>query len=211
MQALSIAPRNLSALRIVGTCLNMIAPRLQRFLLFILFSAALASAAELQPGHISALEFRDVDGNDHATARGHVTIITVVTREQETEAQAVGDHVPDRCVGDLKYRYLTVINFQRRIPGPLQPLTRAIIRSRLNQEGVRLKPTYAAKKITRDPRQDIFVVADFDGAAVTRLGLDPNSSEVVVFVFNREGKLIARWNNVPSEDALSKAIATAER
>jgi hypothetical protein len=55
------------------------------------------------------------------------------------------------------------------------------------------------------------VVADFDGAAVSRLGMAPESNDVEVFVFSGAGKLVQRWTGVPPEDALAKAVATAER
>jgi hypothetical protein len=189
----------------------MIAPTLQRISVAFFFAAALVVAgAELQPGSSARLAFRDVDGNEHFTAKGNVTIVTVVTRQLEDKAQAVADHVPDRCLGNPKYRYLTVVNFQRKIPGPLQGLTKAIIRKRLTSEAERLRPDYAARHVGHDPRQDIFVVPDFDGSAISQLGLSPDSDKLSVFVFNGRGKLVARWNDVPSEEALTKAISAAE-
>jgi hypothetical protein len=190
----------------------MIAHLLQRFSAVVVFVAvASAAAKELQQGEVSALSFRDVDGNTLSTTDGHVMIVTVVTRANEDNAQAVADHVPDRCVGDPKYRYVTLVNFEGKIMGPLRGLTRTIIRQRLDAEGRKLKPEYDAKRITRDPRKDIFVVADFDGSAVKQLGLTPENAALEVFVFDPRGKLIERWNAVPPEDSLAKAIAAAER
>jgi len=189
----------------------MITRCLQRFFIGSLLAAALAAAAaELQTGGVPHLIFRDVDGQEHSTSNGHVTIITVVTRQNEAKAKAVADRVPDRCLGNPKYRYVTLVNFQRKIPGPLQGLTKAIIRKRLTAEANRLRPKYTAKHITHDPRQDIFVVADFDGAGVTKLGLSPDSDGLGVFLFNGQGKLIARWSEVPPEDALAKAVSAAD-
>ena len=188
----------------------MIATLLQRFSIGLLATLALnAAAAELKPGGVARLVFHDVDTNTHSTADGHVTIITVVTRQDEAKAQAVADHVPDRYVGDSKFRYLTVVNFQRKLAYPFRGLTRAIIRNRLDAEATRLRPEYAAKKIPRDPRRDTLVVADFDGTNVTQLGLAPESDGIAVFVFNGQGKLIARWTDVPSSEALAKAISAA--
>ena len=180
------------------------------FALFFFLGLLGASAAELQPGSVAHLKFRDVDGNEHATDKGFVTVIAVVTREEEAKAQAIADRVPNRCMGDPKYKYVTVVNFQRKIFGPLQGLTKAFIRNRLNAEAERIRPDYRAKKLTRDPRQDILVVADFDGSEVGQLGLSPDSNAVGVFVFNGRGKLIARWNDVPPEGALPRAISAAE-
>ncbi len=188
----------------------MIAPPLQRFLFALPPLFFLAAASPLQTSSTARLTFHDVDGNEHSTASGHVTIITVVTRQNEAKAQAVADHVPDRYVGDRRYSYITLVNFQKKLFPALQGLTRTIIRNRLDAEATRLRPEYTAKHIGHDPRQDMFVVADFDGKAVTQLGLTPEYDGVVVFVFNGHGKIVARWNDVPSEDALAKAISAAE-
>src|SRR4051812_39486705 len=183
---------------------------LQMFSLTLLVFIARVCAAPLEQGHTYDFSLHDVDGQDLATADGHVTVITVVTRENEDEAHAVADLVPDRCLGDPKYRYITLVNFQRKLVGPLQGLTRTVIRNRLDAEAKQLKPQYEAKKLTRDPRRDIFVVADFDGTAVEHLGLTPESGRIAVFVFDGHGKLINRWEGVPPAHALPDAIAAAE-
>jgi hypothetical protein len=190
----------------------MIARSLQSFFLagLLAASATMAAAAELQVGAMHRLTFRDVDGEDLSTSAGHVTIITVITRENEEEARAVSKLVPERCIGDPKYRYVTLVNFQGKLPGPLRGVTRAVIRGRLDREAKELEPRYAAKNLTRNPRNDVYVVADFDGSAMTRLGLSPDLAGVAIFIFDGKGKLVARWTRVPPEDAMVKAIAAAE-
>jgi hypothetical protein len=188
----------------------MIARTLQRLSISIFALFFIAATNSLTVGGTAHLSFRDVDGNEHSTTNGHVSVITVVTRQNEAQAQAVADRVPDRCLGDRRYRYITLVNFQRKLIGPLQGLTKAIIRTRLNAEANRLRPEYTAKHIAHDPRQDIFVVADFDGSAVNQLGFAPEFDGLAIFVFNGHGKLVARWNEVPSEEALAKAIGAAE-
>ncbi len=182
-----------------------------------MFSAALlfathgaAEGAELQRGSQYPFTLRDVDGNNLATADGHVTIITVVTRENEKQTRAIATGVPRRVVGDPRYRYITVVNFQRRLSPIFRGITNGIIRRRLDAEAKELQSTYTAKQLTRDPRRDVFVVADFDGSAVAHLGLTPNLSEVAVFLFDGGGKLIERWTGVPPPGALARAIAAAE-
>lgn len=172
----------------------------------IVLGARGAGAGEWKVGSTHALSFQDVDGNEISTAAGRVTIITVATRAQEENARAVADLVPDRYVGDPKYRYVTLVNFQNKLAGPLQGLTRAVIRNRLKAEAEELKPQYRAKKIERDPRSDLHVIADFDGSASQRLGLS-ESAETAVFVFNGAGKLLGRWDGVPPGDALPQVLA----
>ncbi|MDQ6624424.1 MAG: hypothetical protein M3Y86_13190 [Verrucomicrobiota bacterium] len=189
----------------------MIQRTLQSFSIFLLLALAIsAPAAELKPGAVAHLSFRNVDGHDLSTSSGYITIITVVTRETQDKAQAVADLVPDRYLGNPRYHYVTLVNFQRKIFGPFQGLTRAVIRQRLDAEADKLRPQYAAKKINRNPRDDIFVIADFDGSAVQKLGLASDANGVSVFVFNGRGKLVERWNGVPPDDSLGKAIVAAE-
>ncbi|MGI9088428.1 MAG: hypothetical protein ACR2HH_11915 [Chthoniobacterales bacterium] len=188
----------------------MIARCLQLF--SIAFLACLVprlQAEELKTGSTHAFHFTDVDDNEIATDGGRVTIITVVTRSNEEKAHAVADLVPDKYLGDPKFIYVTLVNFQGKLPGLVHAVTRGVIRGRLDAEAKELKPQYAAKNLTRDPRQDVHVIADFDGAAVEELGLPVNSEEVAVFVFSGKGKLVQRWNGVPPDDSLGKAIAQA--
>jgi hypothetical protein len=192
--------------------LHMIGRGLQLF--FLLCAVAFMPAAavgELLPGSTHRLVFRDVDGDEHSTADGRVTIITVVTRNNEEKAREVANLVPEYAVGDPQYRYITIVNFQQKLARPLHGLTKAIIRRRLDAEARDLQERYAEKQLTRDARQDVLVVADFDGKALAQLGLPPDTEEIKVFVFNRQGRLIARWSDVPPPDALPKAITAAEQ
>jgi hypothetical protein len=150
-----------------------------------------------------------VDRHQLSTSDGHVTIITVVTRKDEQKAQQVGDRIPRVYVGDPKFRLITLVNFQQSVFPPFRGMVMAIIRNRLNAEAKELQKTYTEKHLTRDPRSDILVVADFDGQAVSQLGVAPTSSEFAVFVFDGRGRLVRRWNDVPSADALAAALNEA--
>jgi hypothetical protein len=168
-----------------------------------------AQATELRLGNAYTLTFTDVDRRQLSTSDGHVTIITVVTRKDEQKAQQVGDRVPRVYLGDSKFRLLTIVNFQGSIFPPFRGMIMAIIRSRMEAEAKDLQKVYAAKHLTRNPRSDIFVVADFDGKAVSQLDVAPSSSEFAVFVFDGSGRLLRRWNDGPSAEALSAALSEA--
>jgi hypothetical protein len=188
----------------------MFARRLQILSLALLCACAMAAAAApLQPGSVYDFSFRDVDGQDLATAQGRITILTVTTRAGEANARTVAQLVPERYIGDQKYRYITLVDFEGKLPRAVRGLTRAIIRGRLDAEAKLLKPRYDAKKLTRDPRKDVYVVADFDGGAVARLGLTPGTQEVKVFIFDSRGRLVARWDGMPPEGAFVQALNSA--
>ena len=183
---------------------------LQYFFLAALVAAIpTARATELRLGNAYALTFTDVDQHQLSTSDEHVTIITVVTRKDEQKAQTVGDRVPRVYLGDPMFRLITLVNFQQKIFPPFHGMIMAIIRRRMDAEAKDLQKIYTAKHLTRNPRSDIFVVADFDGKALSQLGIASSSSEFAVFVFDGRGRLVRRWNDVPSVDALNGALNEA--
>jgi hypothetical protein len=181
----------------------------QYFFLAAILAGTPARASELRPGNVYSLTFTDVDRHQLSTSDGHVTIITVLTRKDEQKAEQVGERVPHVYLGDPKYRLITLVNFQRGIFPLFQGMIDAIIRNRMDAEAKDLQKIYTAKHLTRNPRSDIFVVADFDGKAVSQLGIAPVSSEFAVFVFDGRGRLVRRWNDVPSAEALAQALNEA--
>jgi hypothetical protein len=182
---------------------------LQYFFLAAILAGTPARANELRPGNVYPLTFTDVDRQQLSTADGHVTIITVLTRKDEQKAEQVGERVPHVYLGDPKYRLITLVNFQKGIFPLFQGMINAIIRNRMDAEAKDLQKIYTARHLTRNPRSDIFVVADFDGKAVSQLGIAPSSSEFAVFVFDGRGRLVRRWNDVPSAEALAQALNEA--
>jgi len=187
----------------------MSARTLQWFFLALICAAAPAQGEPLRAGNVYSLTFTDVDQHQLSTADGHVTIITVVTRKDEQKAETVGERVPHVYLGDPTYRLISLVNFQRGIFSPLRGMISGIIRRRMDAEAKDLQKIYTARNLTRNPREDIYVVADFDGAAVSKLGIDPMSNEFAVFVFDGRGRLIKRWSDVPPAEELGAAIAEA--
>jgi hypothetical protein len=192
-----------------STSLRVFARPLEYFFLAAILAGTPVRANELRSGNVYPLTFADVDRQQLSTSNGHVTIITVVTRKDEQKAQQVGDRVPHVYLGDPKFRLITIVNFQQKIFPPFRGLIMAIIRNRLDAEAKELQKIYTTKHLTRNPRSDIFVVADFDGKAASQMGIAPSSSEFAVFVFDGRGRLVRRWNDVPNVDALSAALSDA--
>jgi hypothetical protein len=181
----------------------------QYFFLIALLAATSLQAADLRVGNNYHLTFTDVDKRQLSTSDGHVTIISVTTRENESKAEALGDRIPHRYYGDPKFRLITLVNFQQGIFSPIRGVIMAIIRSRLDAEAKNLQKVYSERKLKRNPRDDIYVVADFDGKAVSQLGIAPKSPEFAVFIFDGRGRLVRRWNDVPSKDAVEEALKEA--
>jgi hypothetical protein len=192
-----------------ATSLRVFVRPLQFFFLAVILAGTPARADELRPGNVYSLTFTDVDRQQLSTADGHVTIITVLTRKDEHKAEQVGERVPHVYLGDPKYRLITLVNFQKGIFPLFQGMINAIIRNRMDAEAKNLQKIYTSRHLTRNPRSDIFVVADFDGKPASQLGIAPSSSEFAVFVFDGRGRLVRRWNDAPSAEALAQALNEA--
>jgi hypothetical protein len=176
------------------------------FLGFFIFAASLPLFGALSPGRVYALNFVDVDGRKLSTADGHVTVVVLSSRSDANKARVVGDRIPGYCLGNPTYRMITVIGLGQSRSRPLRMLLTSIVRRRLDAEAQRLQPRYAAKKLARNPRSDLFAVADFDGSAVSQLGSSPSSLAFTVLVFARNGQLLRQWNDVPSAGDLAAAL-----
>ena len=183
--------------------------RWPQYFLILLVLATTSGAIQLRQGNTYPLTFTDVDRHQLSTADGHVTVISVVTRRDEAKAQTVGDRVTQITLGDPKIRLVNLVNFQQNILPPLRGMVSAIIRHRLDTEAKDIQKTYAQRHINRNARDDIYVIADFDGKSVTQLGISPTSSEFGVFVFDGHGRLVRHWSEVPSLEMLAQAIKEA--
>jgi hypothetical protein len=159
--------------------------------------------ADLSVGETHSLKFVDVDGNTLSTADGHITVIVLTTRADLPKAQAVGERIPDLCLGNPAYRMITLVKFGQHSATLANFMTR-MTRRRLDAEGKRLQIRYDAHKIVRDARHDIFAVADFDGSVVSQL--DSGSTLFRVFVFSRTGELLKQWDDVPGAAELAEAL-----
>jgi hypothetical protein len=182
---------------------------LQCFFATVLIDSGLSSDASpvsLKSGATYKLRFDDVDGKKIFTFDGHVSVIVVVTTKDTANAAEVGDRVPIRYKGNQKYRFLTIVHFRTIVSRWFSPIATLAIRHRLDQEATRIQPEYDKRKIRRNPRQDLFAVADFDGSALSKLGLSPDSNGVAVFLFDGNGVLMQYWQKVPDRESLAAAL-----
>lgn len=168
--------------------------------------SSLSIRAEPTVGQSYRLNFSDVDGNTLSTADGHFNVIVLSSRTNSDKARAVGDRIPGFCLGNPSYRMITIVSFETKHSGPVRALLRAAIRHRLDSEGQRLQKSYDEHKITRVARNDVFAVADFDGAIASQLDLKPDPALFRVFACGKNGELLKQWNDVPKEEELAAAL-----
>ena len=189
-------------------CLLVTSRALQFF--FVIGTLTLLPATPLHGalsiGATYPLGFVDIDGNKHSTADGHVTVIVLTTPADREKARTVGDRVPEHCLGNPNYRLITIIRFAKRHAEVGRRIATVLIRHRVNEEAKRLQARYDGKKIIRDARKDIFVATDFDGSISSQLGEAKGAADFSVFVFGRNGELIAQWHGVPSAEQLAAAL-----
>jgi hypothetical protein len=162
--------------------------------------------AELSSGQRYAIQFSDVDGRTLSTADGHVTVLVLTTRDDLTRAHAVGDRIPDYCLGNQNYRMITVLRLKKRYTELGRTIAMTLVRHRVDEEAKALQTRYDAKKISHPAREDIHVVADFDGAILTQLGEQPGGTLFHVFVFGGNGELLQQWDDVPSAEELAAVV-----
>jgi hypothetical protein len=160
----------------------------------------------LSTGATYSLSFVDVNGNKLSTADGHVTVLVLATKSDWEKARVVGDRIPDSCLGNPNYRMITIVRFTRKHGAIVRSVATAFIRHRMEEAAKRLQTRYDAQKIERDAKSDIFVVTDFDGSASAQLEEPVEEAEFRVLVFARDGKLLARWSDVPSAEELAEVL-----
>ena len=181
---------------------------LQIFLPTAVLSFGLAALlyGTLSNGQRYAVKFSDVDGRALSTANGHVIVLVLSAREDLTRARAVGDHVPDYCLGNANYRMITVLKLMKRYTQLGRTVAMTLVRRRVDEAAKRLQARYDEKKISRPARQDIYVAADFDGSISAQLGAEAGVTRFHVFVFGPEGELLQQWDDVPAAQELATAL-----
>src|SRR5262245_14400993 len=167
-------------------------------ILFLLPKARLCGALSI--GATYSVSFLDIDGNKLSTADGHRTVVVLAIPADREQARTVGDRVPEHCFGNPDCRMITIIRFTRRHLALGRPIASALVRHRVNEEVRRLQAKYDGKGIRRDARKDVFVVTDFDGSVSSQLGQSEGATDFCVFVFGRNGELMAQWHEVPSTE-----------
>ena len=171
-----------------------------------IFAPLISILADLMVGQVYKVNFVDVDGNAFSTGDGRITVLVLTSTNDNAKAQLVGDRIPDFCVGNLAYRMVTLVNFQKKRFAATRAVLRALMRSRLDAAAKRLQGRYQSKGIERDARKDVSAVPDFDGAIVTQLGVAFSSDAFRVFVFGKNGELLREWNDVPRSEELAAAL-----
>ena len=172
----------------------------------VLFAPLVSILAEPTDGKNYRVDFVDVDGNALSTAGDRITTVVLTNQSSIDRARAVGDRIPDFCLGHPNYRMITVVAFQKPHSKPVRMVLTSLMRRRLDSEARRLQSRYDQLKIARNARPDVSAVADFDGTITKQLGAEPAATLFHVFVFAGNGKLLKQWNDVPSAEDLAGAL-----
>jgi len=164
------------------------------------------SFADLTVGEKYRLSLTDVDGNTFLTADGHMTTIVLTTQSGIDKARTTGDRIPDFCLSNQTYRMITVLVFEKKHSKPTRLILTSLMRRRLDSEGHRLQNRYHNLQISRNARNDVSAVADFDGNVARQLGSEPAAGLFRILVFGKNGELIKEWSDVPAAEELSAAL-----
>ena len=186
--------------------MNLRALEFFSFAALALFLPGTHLGGALSSGATYSLSFVDIDGNKLSTADGHVTVLVVATTADWEKARAVGERIPDYCLGNPDYRMITIIRFIRKHGAIVRKIAMAVVKHRVTEEAKQLQSRYDTNKIMRDARQDIFTVTDFDGTVSPQLSEPAGATDFCVFVFGRKGELLAQWHGVPSAKQLAAVV-----
>ena len=195
--------------RLLSNLFSLVNQRALQFLFvaaITLFLSVTLLRGALSNGATYSISFVDIDGNKLSTADGHVTVLVVATTVDWEKARAVGERVPDYCLGNPDYRMITIIRFIRKHGPIMRQIAMAVVKHRVSEEAKRLQSRYDTNKIMRDARQDIFTVIDFDGTVSSQLGEPAGATDFCVFVFGRQGELLAQWHGVPAAKQLAAVV-----
>jgi hypothetical protein len=93
--------------------------RAQSFFAIAMLSTPLMSIfGEATVGENYRINFTDVDGNTFSTADGHITTVVLASKSNIDKAHAVGDRIPDSCLGNPTYRMITILVFEKNTASP---------------------------------------------------------------------------------------------
>lgn len=148
----------------------------------------------------------DINGHVFSTADGHTTTLVVASKGNVDKAHLVGERIPDFCLGNPRYRMITVIAFETKHTRPLRALITSLMRRRVDSEAKQLQSRYDKLKIAQNAHENVIAVADFDGAIAAKLGSKPSATLFHVFVFGKEGELLKQWSDLPSAEELVAAL-----
>ena len=168
--------------------------------------AAMSILAEPTIGQSYSITFTDIDGHTASIADGRFTTVVLTSKANVDKAHEVGDRIPDRCLGNPLYRMITVVAFATNHSRPVRSFLTSMTRRRVEAEAKQLQMRYDKLKIARNARQDVFAVADFDGAIAAQLDSKPGATLFRVFVFGKSGELLKQWSELPPAEDLAAAL-----
>ena len=169
-------------------------------------AGAVSVSADLTIGQKYPIPLADIDGHEFSTADGHFTTIVLVSKANGDKPHVVGERMPDFCLGNPRYRMITVVAFETQHSRPVRAFLTSMMRRRVESEAKQLQSRYDKLKIAQNARQNVIAVADFDGAIATKLDAKPSPALFRVFVFGKNGELLKQWSDLPSAEELAAAL-----
>ena len=169
-------------------------------------AGAVSVSADLKIGQKYPIHLTDIDGHEFSTADGHLTTIVLVSKGNRDQPHAVGERMPDFCLGNPRYRMITVVAFETQHTRPVRAFLTSMMRHRVDSEAKQLQSRYDKLKIGQNARQNVIAVADFDGVIAAKLDSKPSATLFRVFVFGKSGELLKQWSDLPSAEELAAAL-----
>ncbi|MFQ3670810.1 MAG: hypothetical protein SNJ84_05070 [Verrucomicrobiia bacterium] len=148
---------------------------------------ALAAACWFSTPAVSAQQMETVDGlhlNLSDPAFSTVVIYSNQTVQRQTRAAG---QMFDPLQGKPRFRLVVVVDLRGSLANWAPGYTIRRIKRDLDQEAVRLQPFFRANGNSGNPRDSLFVVADFTGSICTELGWPRPLKQEQILFFPRRG------------------------
>lgn len=158
---------------------------------------------------IFLIALMDLSGHELSFNDGPVTELVLATTNEVDRAQKVGDLTPDYCLGNPKYRMVTLLEFPSQHSAPVRAFIDKVAGRRIDGIARELQTRYDALGIKKEARRDVFVGTDFDGSIAKQFGISLGEHVFQFFVINSEGKVVQHWSEVPTRETLDAALRAA--
>ncbi len=151
----------------------------------------------------------DADGVERTLNRiGVVTVVVYSNPALQDWTRATGELLYP-FQGREGFRLVVVADLRGTLASWAKGMTHRRMMENLDREAQLVAPFYVQNGNSGDPRGDLSAVADFHGDLSQELGWERRGNHKRVILFGREGRELARWEELENPRELTDALARA--
>ncbi|PTY05300.1 hypothetical protein DB346_01660 [Verrucomicrobia bacterium LW23] len=176
-----------------------------RLLSLCVLLLSIVMAAPLRAGTITA-----TDADDRTVTFNPASKVVVVLNCNEKTQWRTRDAgmALDPFQGIKNFRLIVLVDLRSTLAKVVKGYVKSRMRNDLDNEAVRIKPFYAAKGNTGNPRNDVSVVPDWNGNICAQLSWPDESTKFRAVVY-KDGKELKRFDNLTEDGPLVAVVREA--